>query len=296
MKYVLTLIAVLLCAGLASAAEKPNVLLIVADDLNDWVGNLGGYPQAQTPRIDRLAQQGTLFLNAYCQAPLCNPSRVSVLTGRRPSTTGVYSLQPGLRRVSSLASAVTLPQQFRRHGDYTFSCGKVFHTDSLTEADRAQEFEFWGSDPRWAFTSKLPKPPHKLTSVQSPSPIMDWGAFPERDADHADWWIADDAIERLKTAPADRPFFIAAGFRQPHIPCFASQRWIDLYPNQLVALPPVKFDDRGDVPAFAWYLHWKLPEPRLSLLRTLDEWQPLVRLPGDDQLHGQPGGPSARHT
>jgi arylsulfatase A-like enzyme len=218
-----------------------------------------------------------LFLNAHCQAPLCNPSRVSVLAGRRPSTTGVYSLQPGLRRVASLADAVTLPQHFRHHGYYTFSCGKVFHTDSLTEADRAQEFEFWGRDPRWAFSPELPKPPHKFTSVQSSSPILDWGPFPQHDNEHADWLIADDAIEHLKLAPADKPFFIGVGFRQPHTPCFASQKWFDLYPNQSLKLPPVKIDDRDDVPPFAWYLHWKLPEPRLSLLRRLDEWQPLVR-------------------
>src|SRR5271156_2316579 len=168
MTRMLTLIAVLASALPVSAIEKPNVLFIVADDLNDWVGCLGGHPLVQTPCIDRLAERGTLFLNAHCQAPLCNPSRVSVLTGRRPSTTGVYSLQPGLRRVSSLADVVTLPQQFRRHGYYTFSCGKVFHTDSLTDADRAQEFEFWGRDPRWAFSSELPKLSHKLTRLESP--------------------------------------------------------------------------------------------------------------------------------
>src|SRR5579871_5990680 len=152
MKSLLPLFVILLGAVSTAAAERPNVLFIVADDLNDWVGCLGGHPQARTPHIDRLARRGTLFVNAHCQAPLCNPSRVSVLVGRRPSTTGVYSLQPGFRRVSSLADAVTLPQQFRRHGYYTFACGKVFHTDSLSEADRAREFEFWGVDPRWAFS------------------------------------------------------------------------------------------------------------------------------------------------
>ena len=94
------------------AAAKPNVLFIAIDDLNDWVGCLGGHPQAKTPNIDRLASRGTLFSNAHCQAPLCNPSRSSLLTGLRPSTTGIYGLAPGIRDVAMLKQHVTLPQYF----------------------------------------------------------------------------------------------------------------------------------------------------------------------------------------
>ena len=78
----------------AAAAKRPNVLFIAIDDLNDWVGCLGGHPQAQTPNLDRLAARGTLFSNAHCQSPLCNPSRASLLTGLRPTTTGIYGLAP----------------------------------------------------------------------------------------------------------------------------------------------------------------------------------------------------------
>src|SRR5438874_1078007 len=74
------------------AADRPNVLFIAIDDLNDWVGCLGGHPQARTPNLNRLAARGTLFRNAHCQAPLCNPSRSSILTGLRPSTTGIHGL------------------------------------------------------------------------------------------------------------------------------------------------------------------------------------------------------------
>src|SRR3954447_596932 len=94
----------------APSARRPNVLFIAIDDLNDWVGCLGGHPQVKTPNIDRLARRGTLFTNAHCQAPLCNPSRSSLLTGLRPSTTGIYSLQPGIRAVPMLKDHVTLPQ------------------------------------------------------------------------------------------------------------------------------------------------------------------------------------------
>ena len=102
--------------GVAPAPLKPNVLFIAIDDLNDWVGCLGGHPQAQTPNLDRLAARGTLFRNAHCQAPLCNPSRASVLTGLRPSTTGIYGLVPGIRDVARTRECVTLPQYFARHG------------------------------------------------------------------------------------------------------------------------------------------------------------------------------------
>src|SRR6056300_108809 len=85
---------VVLASALAFSRTKPNVLLISIDDLNDWVGCLGGHPQAKTPNIDRLAKMGTLFNNAHCQSPVCNPSRASMMTGRYPHTSGVYFLSP----------------------------------------------------------------------------------------------------------------------------------------------------------------------------------------------------------
>jgi arylsulfatase A-like enzyme len=106
---------------------------------------------------------------------------------------------------------------------------------------------------------------------------MDWGIFPVNDEDQADWKIADAAIAQLKSVPADKPFFVACGFRLPHVPCFASQKWFDLFPEDQVILPAVKANEREGVPPFAWYLHWKVPEPRLSWLRKSQQWRPLVR-------------------
>ena len=99
-----------------SAAEKPNILFIAIDDQNDWIGALRGHPQARTPNIDRLAQRGTLFTNAHCQSPLCNPSRTSLMTGLRPSTTGVYGLAPWFRSLDESRDLVSLPQYLKRHG------------------------------------------------------------------------------------------------------------------------------------------------------------------------------------
>lgn len=264
----------LLCESPACAAApgKPNVLFIAIDDLNDWTGCMEGHPQARTPNIDRLAARGTLFSNAHCQAPLCNPSRASILTGLRPSSTGIYGLAPGIRNVPALRDCVTLPQYFSRHGYFTASFGKVFHDGSIAPEDREKEFDVWGPAP------PIPVPPRKF--VQTPSPIkaMDWGIFPKDDREQGDWKTAEAAMDQLRAMPAGKPFFLAVGFRLPHVPCFASRKWFDLFPPEPeIILPPYRQGDRADVPDFAWYLHWKLPEPRLSWLRQHEQWRPLVR-------------------
>jgi arylsulfatase A-like enzyme len=268
-------ICLLLAAPISARAQTrpahPNVLFIVIDDLNDWVGCLGGHPQAKTPNIDRLAARGTLFVNAHCQAPLCNPSRSSVMTGLRPSTTGIYALLPGIRDVDALKDHVTLPQYFSSQGYFTFTCGKVYHDGSIKPKDQAREFNVWGPAPG------MPLPKQKFVHTPDDIRAMDWGIFPERDEDQADWKIADAAIAQLKDLPAGKPFFVACGFRLPHVPCFASQKWFDLFPEDQVTLPLVKADEREGVPPFAWYLHWKVPEPRLSWLRKSHQWTPLVR-------------------
>lgn len=269
------LLAGMVCvAATATAAEpagRPNVLMIAIDDMNDWVGCYGGHPQVSTPHIDRLAQRGTVFLNSHCQAPLCNPSRASLLLGLRPSTTGLYGLVPGMRDVESLRQAVTLPQYFHAHGYRTYSAGKVHHDGSIRPALRPAEFDVWGPAPGMLL------PPRKFVDTPDKMAVMDWGIFPEREQDEADWKIADAAIGYLRDLPADQPFFLAVGFRLPHVPCFAPQKWFDLYPEESLVLPEVLSDDRADTPAFSWYLHWKLPEPRFSWLQRSGQWRPLVR-------------------
>lgn len=256
----------------AQAAERPNVLFIAIDDQNDWIGCLGGHPQTRTPNIDALAGRGTLFANAHCQAPLCNPSRSSLLTGLRPSSTGIYGLRPGIREVEVTKNHVTLPQTFTRAGYHTYTCGKIYHDGSVKPADQRAEFNTWGPAPGMG---RPAKPFAKLPRDRIP--IMDWGPFPDRDEDAADYKIASAAIAALKDARKDKPFFIGCGFRLPHVPCYAPQKWFDRFPADKVELPPVKPDDRDDTPRFSWYLHWKLPEPRLATLQKTDEWKPLVR-------------------
>jgi arylsulfatase A-like enzyme len=272
MKYVSLILLGMLMPVPIWAKAPPNVLFIAIDDLNDWIGCLGGHPQTLTPHLDRLASRGTLFTNAHCQAPLCNPSRASLLTGYRPTSTGIYGLAPGIRQVNATKECVTLPQTFTEAGYFTYTCGKIYHDGSIAAKDQAKEFNEWGPAPGIGKADKrfanLPGKPH---------PLMDWGPFPERDEDSGDYKIADAAIKAITMAPKDKPFFIACGFRLPHVPCFAPPAWFAKFPEEKVKLPPILENDRVDTPRFSWYLHWDLPEPRLKTLQTHKEWKPLVR-------------------
>lgn len=258
----------------AGAADRPNVLMIAIDDLNDWVEPLGGHPQVQTPFMKGLAERGMTFTNAHCQAPLCNPSRTSIMTGLRPTTTGIYGLAPWLRNVPEFADTVTLAQHFREGGYRTLIGGKIFHGNNGRNPNSTQECDVWG--PKAGVGAR---PKQKLIP---PTPggnhgLMDWGTFPHRDEDKGDWQIASWAVDEIESMPADQPFFLAAGFFLPHVPCYATQKWFDLYPDESLAMPPMLKGDRDDTPGSSWYIHWDLPEPRTSWLEENNQLKPLVR-------------------
>jgi choline-sulfatase len=263
----------LLCASSQSlAAKSPNILFISMDDQNDWIGPCGGHPQVKTPNLGRLASRGEAFLNAHCQAPLCNPSRTSVMLSLRPTSTGIYGLAPWFRSVNSLKSRVSLPQHFKAHGYTTYAAGKVYHPFDNSR-HLADEFDVLG--PAGGIGVR---PDHKLIpATPQENVLMDWGMFPHRDEDKTDYQVASWAIERLKSAPPQQPFFMAIGFSLPHVPCYATKKWFDLYPDDDRLLPAVRLDDRDDTPRFSWYLHWRLPEPRLKWLQENNESRNLVR-------------------
>jgi choline-sulfatase len=263
-------IGLLLAVTSVLAADTPNILFIAIDDQNDWIGCLDGHPQVQTPNIDGLAARGTLFANAHCQSPLCNSSRTSLMTGLRPSTTGIYGLAPWFRDLEKYQDLISLPQYLAQHGYRTYSTGKIYHGGyGRKPADR--EFHVLGTA-----TSVGAKPPEKLVKTPSPHPLVDWGVFPHRDEDKGDWKVASWAVEQLDAKP-QAPFFLSVGFFLPHVPCYATQKWFDLYPEDELQMPPFRRDDRDDTPRFSWYLHWKLPEPRTKFLEEENEWRNLVR-------------------
>ena len=256
------------------AERPPNVVFIAIDDQNDWLGYLGGHPLAQTPHLDGLAAGGTAFTNAHCQSPLCNPSRTSLMLGLRPTTTGIYGLAPWFRTLDAWQDRVTLPQHFKAHGYRTLTAGKVYHGGVGGPARQAQEFDVWGPRPGIGV-----KPDQKLIppTPGGNHPLMDWGVFPHEDEDKGDYQVASWAVEQIRSAPADEPYFLAAGFFLPHVPCYATQKWFDLYPDDDSVLPEIREDDRADTPRFSWYIHWDLPEPRLKWVRENDQWRNLVR-------------------
>ena len=166
----------------------------------------------------------------------------------RPSTTGIYGLAPWFRNVDELKDVVALPQYLAKHGYRTYSTGKIYHGGyGRKKTDR--EFDELGPA-----AGVGAKPPKKLVTTPAPHPLVDWGVFPHKDEDKGDWKVASWAVEKLNEKPKE-PFFLSCGFFLPHVPCYATQKWFDLYPEETLILPPFQADDRSDTPRFSWYLH-----------------------------------------
>jgi len=233
----LALLATLLIGAAPQAAEKPSVLFIPVDDLNVWVGALGGHPDAKTPNLDRLAARGTLFTRAYCAAPACNPSRAALLTGVRPSTSGVYHNSQPWR--PALKNSVTLSQHFMANGYRAVSGGKIFHGGFDEDASWHDVFRARGKSPEPA---KLPANGIANTAH------FDWGPVDAPDEDMPDHKMVTWAIDFLNKKH-DKPFFLAAGFVKPHLPWFVPRKYFDLHPLDKVTLPKTNEKDLDDVPA-----------------------------------------------
>ncbi len=214
--------------------KPPNIVFIAIDDLNDWVGVLGGHPQARTPNLDRLAKKCLLFTRAYCAAPACNPSRAALLTGLRPSTTGVYHNNQPWR--PALPDAVTLPAYLLRHGYLVWGGGKIFH-GGFPDAKAWTEY----------FTGKS-KIPAKNLPQRGTGGNMAWGPLDAGDDVMPDTQLTDWAIQKLKQ-PRDRPFFLAVGYQKPHLTWHAPKKYFDAHPLDQIQLPKVLDTDLGDVPA-----------------------------------------------
>jgi iduronate 2-sulfatase len=218
---------------LAQRAAQPNVLLIAVDDLNHWVGHLGRNKQVITPNIDRLAARGVTFTNAYAAAPVCNPSRAALLSGLRPSTTGVYDNGIDWRPV--VARDKTLVTHFRSNGYTTAGAGKIYHGGY----DRTEEWDEYGNER--GGPCKLLNPTDGVGGIKF-SPV-DCG-----DAGISDYSIADYGIAQLQRKH-ERPFLLTIGFHKPHMPWNVPKKYFDMYPLDRIEMPPYREDDLGDIPA-----------------------------------------------
>ena len=176
----------------ASRPDRPNVLFIAVDDLNDWIGCMGGHPDTKTPNLDRLAKRGVLFTNAHCAAPACNPSRAALMTGIRPSTSGVYMNAQPWR--PPMKDAVTLPQHFMAHGYYAEGGGKIYHG---AFPDPASWNEYFPSQTKNKPPDPLP-PNRPLNGIPNTA-HFDWGPVQVGDEEMGDWKVADWAAGRSTT-------------------------------------------------------------------------------------------------
>ncbi|WP_208021545.1 sulfatase [Flavicella sediminum] len=249
--------------------EKPNVLFIAVDDLNDWIGVLGGHPQAKTPNIDRLAARGVVFNNAHCQAPVCNPSRASMMTSLYPSTTGIYFLNPDINNSPVAKKQVVMPKRFEQEGYTVFGGGKLLHNGKgINEAhipNYAGQFGGFG-----------PMPKEKISDYPG-HPLWDWGVFPEKDAQMPDYKIATWAEGKLKEK-YENPFWMGVGFYRPHVPQFAPQKWFDMYPLESIQLPKTIKDDLSDISSYGIDItREKHVSPTHKWVLENDAWKPLVQ-------------------
>jgi choline-sulfatase len=245
-----------LASALAAAAPRPNVVFVSVDDMNDWVGCLRGYPGVQTPNIDRLARRSVLFADTHCASPLCNPSRTALLTGRRPSNTGVYDNDQYWR--PALPDVVTIPQYFKQNGYTVAGAGKVFHhVAGFNPPDQWDEFQLQQFDDPWyrrdewyPWNKKIPAPQgHPFNGLTNFQGEFDWGVIPGRaENEYGDMRAVEFGQKFLERRHA-KPFFLAVGLWHPHIPMFSPKHYYDLYPEAKVNLPPIRENDLDDVPA-----------------------------------------------
>jgi iduronate 2-sulfatase len=266
------------------AVSPPNVLFIAIDDLNDWIGAMGGHPQALTPNLDRLMDKGMLFTNAHASQPVCTASRNSLLSGKHPLNTGWYTSTQAMGRTYDevMAGSMFLPEYFRAHGYYTMSVGKIAHRGASDFKERTDQYwsqhapHFWedmedgvrengygyGGDKFYPF----PKNGGQLIELYGAGKdkagilrLLDsTGNFhslcggpldPEDLPEQGmyDKQIADWAIAQL-AQPQDSPFFLATGFLRPHVPYAVPRQYFDLYDQAELILPEIPEDEMADIP------------------------------------------------
>ncbi|PHS04398.1 MAG: iduronate-2-sulfatase [Blastopirellula sp.] len=209
--------------------KRPNVLFIVIDDLRNSVGAFGD-SLAITPNIDALASRGTVFANAHCQIAICNPSRTSVMTGLRPNTTQVWGLNKHFRK--DKPNVVTLPQYFKQNGYYTHSIGKIFHGNGPPSTDPPS----WSDAPQFDHCTKLEQymlPKNRTGKKAAASEKANC-----EDSDYIDGKVADAAIIKLRELKqSEQPFFLAVGFRKPHMPFSAPSKYWAMHNREQLAKP-----------------------------------------------------------
>jgi arylsulfatase A-like enzyme len=262
----LALLGWLSVSTMHAAEARPNVLFIVADDLNHWVGSLQRNPQTKTPNLDRLAQRGVNFTNAYCASSICNPSRAALLSGKRTATIGVYS-NGHLPWTDYIDESQCLNAHFRANGYYTAGAGKIFHVGGGFKNSQGTQWDDYvvgfgkdqdveddepkaGKGKQKRFTNgpgALKQEPRK-GNIKIGEFEIGAPAIPDRETE--DYRIAEWGARQL-AQKREQPFFLALGFHKPHLPWIVPKKYFDLFPLETIELPPHRTDDLADLPPAA---------------------------------------------
>lgn len=243
--------------------EKPNILFIAVDDMNDWVGFLGGHPgmKIHTPNLDRLAASAMVFTNAHTPAPACAPARAAILTGVHHARSGAEHVfwgdGPGWREIDALKNVETLEQFFKRQGYKTLGAGKIYHSQAPPWAPTSQiepanwDFYYPSSYISHPYQIRGPKEVIYPADVDNesrpggPNGWWTWGPIPVPDEKMADYHVVDWARYQL-SQQHDQPFFLAVGLWKPHDPWEVPQKYFDRYPLEDIVLPAYKENDLED--------------------------------------------------
>ena len=270
----------------AISCAKPDVVFIVVDDLNDWIGVMGGHPQSKTPNLDALANQGVLFTNAHCNAPQCGPSRTSFLNGLYPKSTGRYfnstrrpaffGDQPmqGITSKNAPKNPVILHQHFKQNGYRVVSGGKVAHGNTAKLKGQVDGYLNRPQDVRGKFTD------------DKANLWGEGGPHNHAEEETGDYKVARWAIEEWNTV-SDKPLLMTIGFYRPHRPFNAPKAYFKKFPLESIQLPKVRADDLNDLPPYGKALarsnaHKDLFKPRtlheqILLLGGEKEWKYMVQ-------------------
>lgn len=265
MKHSALLLVAVAFTSAALAADRPNVLLMVSDDLNASLGCYG-HPQVKTPNLDRLAARGVRFEHAYCQYPLCGPSRNSFLTGLYPNRTGILGNAQIFRQ--TIPAHVSLPQAFRQQGYLAVRIGKLYHYNvpNSIGTNGHDDPASWEIETNPAGVDRLDEEPfiYSLTPGQFGG-TLSWHASDKPDEKHTDGLEAADAewvLERCAKHP-ERPFFLAVGFFRPHTPYVSPKPYFDKYPAAEIPLVQNVAEDQKDIPKAA-LMSYKKEQDKLT--------------------------------
>lgn len=251
----LTLIKIALIWPFIAQAQndRPNVLFIAVDDLNNWVGFLKNHPGVKTPHMDQLAERGVVFSKAYCSAPGCNSSRSSLLTGLRPSSTGIYANGHDWRKMEATRNVETLPDSFQAAGYKTARGGKLYHAHTLRES----AFEGHLDPEPWDafFPSRNLQLPPEVEPASWPVKTsrnfylgrFDWSPLAIEDEEMGDAKVVSWA-EGVLSKKHEKPLFLAVGIYRPHWPWWTPRSYFDQHPLDDIEFLPEPEDDLSDIP------------------------------------------------